>query len=172
MLIMQAEKLKVLDSGNIRHHRGRGFCRHTWVQVSLTYVEASYNPTERKTSSTPAKMHYITFGGVPNAIVTDNLKSAVTKSNRYEPTLNEAFRDFVSYYSMAALPAAPYKPKHKALVEGAVKIIYRSIYSTLKGNVYSCIELLNSAIREALEAHNNRPLTRKAVQQTTVVRRY
>ena len=34
------------------------------------------------------------FGGVPDAIVPDNLKSAVTKSNRYEPTLNETFLDF------------------------------------------------------------------------------
>jgi transposase len=124
----------------------------------LTYVEASYSQQKEDfISSCENALHY--FGGAPNAIVTDNLKSAVTKSNRYEPTLNEAFQDFVSHYAMAALPAAPYKPKHKALVEGAVKIIYRSIYSVLKGNVYSCIELLNEAIREALEAHNNRPLT-------------
>jgi len=124
----------------------------------LTYVEASY--TQQKEdfiNSCENALRY--FGGVPNAIVTDNLKSAVIKSSRYEPTLNEAFADFVSHYSMAALPAAPYKPKHKALVEGAVKIIYRSIYSVLKGNVYSCIETLNGTIREALEAHNNRPLS-------------
>ena len=124
----------------------------------LTYVEASYSQQKEDfINSCENALHY--FGGVPNAIVTDNLKSAVIKSNRYEPTLNEAFRDFVSHYSMAALPAAPYKPKHKALVEGAVKIIYRSIYSVLKGKVYSTIELLNAAIRDALEAHNNRPLT-------------
>jgi transposase len=124
----------------------------------LTYVEASYSQQKEDfITSCENALHY--FGGVPNAIVTDNLKSAVIKSNRYEPTLNEAFRDFVSHYSMAALPAAPYKPKHKALVEGAVKIIYRSIYSVLKGHVYSSIESLNAAISSTLEAHNNRPLT-------------
>ena len=68
-------------------------------------------------------LHY--FGGVPLAIVPDNLKAAVIKSDRYEPTLNETFRDFVEHYGMAALPAGPYKPRHKALVEGAVKISYR-----------------------------------------------
>ena len=164
------EKLKVLDPETLDITEVEVFVAILGAS-QLTYVEASY--TQQKEdfiNSCENALHY--FGGVPNAIVTDNLKSAVTKSNRYEPTLNEAFRDFVSYYSMAALPAAPYKPKHKALVEGAVKIIYRSIYSTLKGNVYSCIELLNSAIREALEAHNNRPLTGRPVQQTTVVRRY
>jgi len=124
----------------------------------LTFVEASY--TQKKEDfihSCENALHY--FWGSPNAIVTDNLKSAVVKSNRYEPTLNEAFRDFVSHYSMAALPAAPYKPKHKALVEGAIKIIYRAMYSVLKGRVFSCLELLNDAIKEELEEYNNKPMT-------------
>ena len=124
----------------------------------LTYVEATFSQKKEDfITSCENALHY--FGGVPNAIVTDNLKSAVIKSNRYEPTLNEAFRDFVGYYSMAALPAAPYKPKHKALVEGAVKLIYRSIYSALKNVVYSSIEHLNSAISKLLEEHNNKLLT-------------
>jgi len=124
----------------------------------LTYVEASYSQQKEDFINSCERALYY-FGGIPNAIVTDNLKSAVIKSNKYEPTLNEAFRDFVGYYTMAALPAAPYKPKHKALVEGAVKLIYRSIYGVLKGNVYSSLEVLNMAIAEALEAHNNKPLT-------------
>jgi transposase len=123
----------------------------------LTYVEASYSQKKEDfIGSCENALHY--FGGVPNAIVTDNLKSAVIKGNRYEPTLNEAFRDFVSHYTMSALPAAPYKPKYKALVEGAVKIIYRTIYGTVKERVYSSLELINKAIGEALEQHNNRLL--------------
>ncbi len=123
----------------------------------LTYVEASYSQRKEDfIGSCENALHY--FGGVPNAIVTDNLKSAVIKGNRYEPTLNEAFRDFVSHYTMAALPAAPYKPKYKALVEGAVKIIYRTIYGTVKERVYSSLELINQSIGAALEEHNNRLL--------------
>ncbi len=137
----------------------------------LTYVEASYSQQKEDfIGSCENALHY--FGGVPNAIVTDNLKSAVTKGNRYEPTLNEAFRDFVSHYLMAALPAAPYKPKYKALVEGAVKIIYRTIYGTVKERVYSSLELLNQAIRIALEEHNsrllkNRPFSRRQLFEET-----
>ncbi len=126
----------------------------------LTYVEASYSQKKEDfITSCENALYY--FNGVPNAIVTDNLKSAVVKGNRYEPTLNAAFRDFVSYYSMAALPAAPYKPTHKALVEGAVKIIYRTIYGTVKEMVYTSLELLNQAIRSALEEHNNRLLNNR-----------
>jgi transposase len=124
----------------------------------LTYVEASI--TQRKEDfigSCENALHY--YGGSPQAIVTDNLKSAVIKSDRYEPTLNEMFRDFVEHYHMTALPAGPYKPKHKALVEGAVKIIYRTIFYTIKQNTYFSLEELNTAIREALEDHNNKLLT-------------
>jgi len=123
----------------------------------LTYVEASYSQ-KKEDFIKSCENALLYFGGVPNAIVTDNLKSAVIKSNRYEPTLNEAFRDFVSHYSMAALPAAPYKPKHKALVEGAVKILYRTMYSVVNRRAWSCMELLNAEIKDALETYNNRPM--------------
>jgi transposase len=59
---------------------------------------------------------------------------------------------------MAALPAGPYKPTHKALVEGAVKIIYKTIYGPVRQNVYTCLSTLNNAILKALEEHNNKPM--------------
>ena len=142
----------------------------------LTYVEASYSQKKEDfIGSCENALHF--FGGVPNAIVTDNLKSAVIKGNRYEPTLNEAFRDFVSHYTMSALPAAPYKPKYKALVEGAVKIIYRTIYGMVKERVYSSLELINKAIGEALEQHNNRllqnrPFSRRQLLKKPSVKRF
>jgi transposase len=123
----------------------------------LIYVEATM--TQQKEDfigSCENSLYY--YGGAPKAIVTDNLKSAVTKSNKYEPSLNEAFRDFVTHYTMAALPAGPYKPKHKALVEGAVKIIYRAIYGQVKENIYTSLETLNKAIWAALEDLNNKPM--------------
>jgi transposase len=123
----------------------------------LTYVEASY--TQQKEEfilSCENALRY--FGGAPQAIVTDNLKSAVTKSDKYEPTLNEAFSDFVLHYNMAALPAGPYKPKHKALVEGAVKIIYTTIYQVIRPRIFTTLEELNNAISMALDEHNNRPM--------------
>jgi len=133
----------------------------------LTYVEASLSQEkENFISSCENALHY--FGGSPQAIVTDNLKSAVTKSDKYEPTLNEMFRDFVGHYNMTALPAGPYKPKHKALVEGAVKIIYRTIYSILEDKTFYSLEDLNQAIKTALEEHNNRLLTGRSYNRRQV----
>jgi transposase len=123
----------------------------------LTYVEATM--TQRKEDFIGAcenALYY--FGGAPQAIVPDNLKSAVIKSDKYEPTLNESFRDFVEHYKMTALPAGPYKPRHKALVEGAVKIIYQVIYTIIREQDFTSIEALNNAIWELLAIHNNNPL--------------
>ncbi|MFX8327817.1 IS21 family transposase, partial [Acinetobacter baumannii] len=75
-------------------------------------------------------LHYC--GGVPAAIVPNNLKSAVTKSSKYEPTLNETFADFAEHYSTTILPARAYRPRDKALVENAVRIIYSRVYVKIK----------------------------------------
>ena len=120
----------------------------------LTYVEAV--ATQRREDFIGAcenAMQY--YGGVPAAIVPDNLKSAVTKSSKYEPTINEAFADFAEHYGTTVLPARVYKPRDKSLVEGMVKIVYSRIYAQLSSHVYFSLESLNIAIRETVEQLNN-----------------
>jgi transposase len=120
----------------------------------LTYVEAvSSQQKEDFISACENTLHYI--GGVPGAIVPDNLKAAVTKSNRYEPKLNETFADFADHYGTTVLPARAYRPRDKALVEGAVKIIYNRIYVPVKRVIYHSLNELNTAIHKELELHNS-----------------
>jgi transposase len=122
----------------------------------LTYVEAVYSQKkEDLVKACENALHY--FGGVPAAIVPDNLKSAVAKSSKYEPVINETFADFAEHYGTAVLPARAYRPKDKALVEGMVKIIYHSIYTVVKVQVCTSLQDLNAAIREPLETLNNAP---------------
>jgi transposase len=123
----------------------------------LTYVEAVM--TQQKEDFVFAcenALHYC--GGVPAAIVPDNLKSAVSKSSKYEPTLNETFADFAEHYGTAILPARAYRPRDKALVENAVRIIYTRIYVKVKRQQYLTLQALNASILTALEEHNNAPL--------------
>ena len=123
----------------------------------LTYVEAVMSQQKEDfIAACENALHF--YGGVPAAIVPDNLKAAVTKSNRYEPTLNETFADFADHYSTTILPARAYRPRDKALVEGAVKIMYSRIYAPVRKRVYHTLAELNAAIKEALEAHNSGPL--------------
>lgn len=124
----------------------------------LTYIEAVL--TQQKEDLIPAcenALYY--YGGVPLAIVTDNLKAAVIKSNRYEPTINESFADFAEHYCMAVLPTRAYRPRDKALVESAVRIMYMRVYTVIRQSLYYSLEELNLAIKDALEEYNNQPLT-------------
>lgn len=120
----------------------------------LTYVEAVMSQRkEDLISACEGALHY--FGGSPAAIVPDNLKSAVNQSSRYEPLINEAFAAFAEHYGIAVLPARAYRPRDKALVEGAVKLIYQSIYPALGEQSHTSLEGLNRAIAPLLEAHND-----------------
>jgi transposase len=146
------EKLQVVDpqSGEVKSVE-------VFVAIlgasQLTYVEAVESQrVEDFIGCCENALRY--FGGAPNAIVPDNLKSAVIKSNRYEPNLNENFEAFADYYGMAILPARAYKPKDKALVEGAVKIAYMRIFASLHQELATSLEQLNATIRSLQEAHN------------------
>ena len=123
----------------------------------LTYVEAvGSQRVEDLIMACENALHY--FGGAPCAIVPDNLKAAVVKTNKYEPRINENFEAFADHYNMSVVPARAYKPKDKALVEGAVKISYRRIYAMMGPQLCTGLEALNSRIREYLEAHNNKTM--------------
>ncbi len=99
------------------------------------------------------------FGGVPVAIIPDNLKSAITKPDRYEAEKNRNYVRFGEHYKTTIFPARPNTPKDKAYVEGVVKIIYRRIFAPLRNREFYSFEELNQAIRELLEKHNNTQLT-------------
>lgn len=95
-----------------------------------------------------------TIGGVPKILVTDNLKSAVIKADRYEPTLNKALEDMGNHYHFVTIPCRPYSPKHKALVENQVKIIYRRVYAKLRNTTFYSLEDLNEVVSQRMLEHN------------------
>ncbi len=123
-----------------------GASQYTYAEASLTQGKEDF------IRSVENALHY--YGGVPAAIVPDNLKAAVIKSSRYEPTLNDTFRDFSEHYSTTVLPARAYKPRDKSLVEGAVKILYTRIYAQLNNQSFHDLKSLNEAIWELLDGHN------------------
>lgn len=96
---------------------------------------------------------------MPLAIVPDNLKSAVSISDRHEPVINDSFAAFAEHYGVAVYPARVRRPKDKALVENAVKLLYRSVYAEIEQKEYNSLESLNEAIRKALGSFNDRKLT-------------
>jgi transposase len=123
-----------------------------------TYAEASMSQQKEDfVNSVENAIRF--FGGTPAAIVPDNLKSAVIKSSRFEPTINETLADLAEHYETTILPARAYKPRDKSLVEGAVKILYKRIYANLKAKNYFSLEELNQEIWDLLDDHNRKKLT-------------
>ena len=124
----------------------------------LTYVTAvASQKKEDFILACEGALHF--YGGVPEVIVPDNLKSAVKKASRYESELNDSFAAFAAHYNTYIFPTRAYKPKDKALVEGAVKIIYTTIFTHIDEKAYTDLETLNADILFYLEAHNNTLLT-------------
>src|SRR5699024_7700907 len=94
------------------------------------------------------------FGGVPETLVPDNLKTGVTKALRGESLLNEAYREMAEYYRTVIVPSRVRKPKDKPSVEGTVGYISRQIIASLRN--YQCFHLedLNQQILKKLEEIN------------------
>jgi transposase len=134
-----------------------------WSQY--TYVEAMRNQTiEEFIAACENALRY--FKGCPLAIVPDNLKSAVFKANKYEPTLNENFLAFAEHYGVAILPARARKPQDKAHVENMVKITYQQIYTALPEQKLYPLPELNSLIGQSLCTLNDKALTGKDCSRT------
>jgi len=96
------------------------------------------------------------FDGVPELIIPDNLKSAVTQTHRYKPVINSAYQQMASYYQTAIMPARPYKPKDKAKAEVAVQIVERWILARCRHQTFFTLAQLNQTIGELLLELNQR----------------
>ena len=122
------------------------YCEAVWSQKKEDFILACENALRF-------------YGGAPMAIVPDNLKSAVIKSDRNEPIINEEFAAFAEFYNCAVYPARVRHPKDKALVENAVKLMYRSVYADIEGKVFHDLSSLNEAILQSLDSFNRRKLS-------------
>jgi len=101
------------------------------------------------------------LGGVPKALVPDNLKAAVVKADRYEPDINTALSDLANHYGTTVVPARVRKPKDKALVENQVKLIYSRVYAKLRDFRFFSLQQLNEAISEKILDHNQTRMQQK-----------
>jgi len=134
-----------------------GYSKKTYVEASLSQnLEDWVGSNERA---------YWYYGGATQAAVPDNLRSAVSHSNRFEPGINPTFDDFAEHYKTVIIPTRVREARDKALVENAVKLVYQRIYAPLRNRVFYSLEELNEAIWEHLEEHNNAPFQRLGISR-------
>src|SRR5690554_4374659 len=118
-----------------------------------TYIEACKSQKREDFIACCANaLHF--YGGVPKAIVSDNLKSAVTRASKYEANINRSFKDFARHYDCVINPTRTYAPQDKALVENAVHLAYQRIYYPLREMTFFSLAELNREIHRLLEQYN------------------
>jgi transposase len=126
---------------------------------NYTYVEATRTQSKGDfVGSTVRAFEY--FGCVPEIVVPDQLRSAVSGPDRYEPDINATYLEMAQHYSVAVIPARPRKPKDKSKVEGGVLLAQRWILACLRNRTFFSLDDLNAAIAELLEKLNTRPFQR------------
>ena len=125
-----------------------------------TYVEACLSQKREDLINCMANALSF-FGGVPKAIVSDNLKSAVTRASKYEPEINRTFKDFARHYGCTINPTRSYSPQDKALVENAVNLTYQRIYYPVRDMDFFSLADLNKEIKKLLAGYNNLLFQRK-----------
>jgi transposase len=123
---------------------------------SYTYAEATWSQSLPDWIGSHVRALEF-FDGVPQVLVPDNLKSAVTKACRYDPDLNPTYQQMAEHYGVAVIPARPYKPKDKSKAEVGVQVVERWIMMRLRKQTFFTLAALNQAVRFLLEDLNQRP---------------
>ncbi len=122
-----------------------------------SYVYAEARPGEGLADWIGCHVGLFAFlGGVPGMIVCDNLKSGVTKPDRYEPAINRTYQEMARHYGTSVVPARPYKPRDKAKVEQSVLLVERWVMARLRNRRFFSLGALNAAISELVGELNER----------------
>lgn len=126
-----------------------------WGASNYTYAEAT--ATQQVGDWLGSHIHaFEFFGGVPAAVVPDQLKTGVTGACRYEPELQRSYEELAGHYGTVILPARPASPRDKAKVEVGVQVAQRWILARLRHETHVGLGALNHRIRELLDALNQR----------------
>ena len=97
--------------------------------------------------------HY--FGGVARYIVPDNCKTAVLKTDKYDPITNKTYNDMCAHYGIAIDPADRYSPTHKPVVEKSVHIIQQDFLPRIRNKTFTSLYELNRELHNWLAKKRN-----------------
>ena len=148
------DTIAVFNPATGAEHRARIFVAALGAS-NYTYAEARWTETLPDWLGAHANA-LAAIGGVPKALVPDNLKAGVTKPSRYEPGINRSYQDLADHYGCVVLPTRIIKPRDKAKVEVAVQIVERFVLAKLRKQRFFSLAELNAAIRACVATINSK----------------
>lgn len=103
------------------------------------------------------------FGGAPALLVPDNAKVAIIKAFHFDLQVNRTYSAMAAHYGSAVLPTRPRRPRDKAKVEAAVRIVERWLLDRLRHRVFYSLAEVNARIAELLCDLNDKRVLRRVV---------
>ena len=111
------------------------------------------------------------FGGTARLLVPDNLRTGVSRSDRYEPALNPAYARLAEHYDTAVIPARVKRPRDKPVAEGSVRFVAGQVAAVLRNRRFVGLVELNEAIAEEVAVINARPFQKREDSRLVVFER-
>ena len=122
-----------VDFGYLGYTLYQGKRRKTWVfNMRLSYSRLDYYEiVYDQRVETFIQCHinaFNYFGGIPQYVKMDNLKSAILQANFYEPIYQELYKNFASCYGFHPLPCRIRRPNDKGKVESGIKYVKNNFF--------------------------------------------
>ena len=154
------DKVKIYDSANLDKVL---YSAEIFVGVlgasKYIYLEATQSQRLGDWVMSHVRM-FENFNGVPELVITDNLKSSVVRSDRYDPLITPTYYKMLNHYNTSCMPARVYTPRDKADAESGVLIIQRWILASLRKVKFTSLYDLNVELKRLMEIANNKKLQR------------
>ncbi len=138
------DKVTIIDTDTGKLRQAEIFVGVLGASTYL-YTEATWTQSLSDWTMSHVRM-FEAFGGSPQLVISDNLRSAVSKPNRYDPDITPAYFHMLAHYGAACMPARVYAPKDKADAENGVLIIQRWILATLRNEQIYGLAALNNRL--------------------------
>ena len=124
---------------------------------SYTYAEATLTQSVPDWIGSHLRA-FAFFGGTPELLVCDNLRSGITRACFYEPGVQRTYQEMAAHYACAVLPARVRKPRDKSKVEASVRSVEQRLLAPLRNHTFFSLATLNEALAPQLLALNTRPM--------------
>lgn len=130
-----------VDFGYLGRFDLRGRSVKVWCfSMVLSYSRLSYHELvldQRVGTFINCHIHaFECFGGTPQSVKIDNLKSGVIEANFYEPLIQGEYAAFLSHYGSVCKTARPGRGQDKGKVESGVKYVKGNFVPRLRNRDY------------------------------------